>query len=83
MLRRPSCGGRCGRHARWRNDRRQQQPSVGHSDGEILEAGERPVIGQLANEVRAALESMLHARTEQLKGEETAKRLAGETVDVT
>ena len=48
-----------------------------------LSAEERPVIGQLANEVRAQIENLLHARGEQLKAEETARRLAGEALDIT
>ena len=48
-----------------------------------LSAEERPVIGQLANEVRAQIESLLHERGAQLKSEETAKRLASETLDIT
>ena len=48
-----------------------------------LSAQERPVIGQLANEVRGALEALLHERGEQLKAGETAKRLASEALDVT
>jgi len=48
-----------------------------------LSPEERPVIGQLANEVRAQLEALLQARGEQLKAEETAKRLASETLDIT
>ena len=48
-----------------------------------LSAEERPVIGQFANEVRAALEGLLKDRGTQLKADETAKRLARETLDVT
>ncbi|MDR2687217.1 MAG: phenylalanine--tRNA ligase subunit alpha [Oscillospiraceae bacterium] len=48
-----------------------------------LSAEERPVIGQLANEVRAQLEALLHERGEQFKAGETARRLAGETLDIT
>jgi len=48
-----------------------------------LSAEERPVIGQLANEVRAHLEALLRERGEQLKAEETVRRLASETLDVT
>ena len=48
-----------------------------------LSAEERPVIGQLANEVRGHLEALLRERGGQLKEEETAKRLARETLDVT
>ena len=48
-----------------------------------LPAEERPVIGQLANEVRSALEALLRERGEQLKAGETAKRLAAEALDIT
>ena len=48
-----------------------------------LSPEERPVIGQLANEVRAQLDALLHARGEQLKAEETTRRLASETIDIT
>ena len=44
---------------------------------------ERPVIGQLANEVRTQLEALLQARGEQLKAEETARRMQSETLDIT
>ena len=48
-----------------------------------LSAEERPVIGQLANDVRAAIEDALKAKTEALKSAETELRLAAETLDVT
>jgi len=48
-----------------------------------LSAEERPVVGQFANEVRGALEALLKERGAQLKEEETAQRLARETLDVT
>lgn len=48
-----------------------------------LSAEERPVIGQLANEVRAGLEQMIAERTEQMKAKEQERRLAGERLDVT
>lgn len=48
-----------------------------------LSAEERPVIGQLANEVRSALEALIAARGTQLKAEETAKRVQSETLDIT
>ena len=48
-----------------------------------LPAEERPVVGQLANEVRTELEALLHERGEQLKAGETAKRLASEALDIT
>ena len=48
-----------------------------------LSAEERPVIGQLANEVRAKLEAAIESRAEQLASEAMAARLLSETVDVT
>ncbi|MCL2299634.1 MAG: phenylalanine--tRNA ligase subunit alpha [Firmicutes bacterium] len=48
-----------------------------------LSAEERPVIGQLANELRGSLEAMLQERGEQLKAEEVAARLGRETLDIT
>ncbi|MDR1465197.1 MAG: phenylalanine--tRNA ligase subunit alpha [Oscillospiraceae bacterium] len=48
-----------------------------------LSAEERPVIGQLANEARGELEGLLAARAAALGAEETARRLAAETLDVT
>ena len=42
-----------------------------------LSPEERPVIGQLANEVRAQLEALLHTHGEKLKADETAKRQIG------
>jgi len=48
-----------------------------------LSAEERPVIGQLANEVRAALESQIEQRGATLKQEEVQARLASETLDIT
>jgi len=48
-----------------------------------LSAEERPVIGQLGNQVKVAIEAMLQERGEQLKAEETARRLAGEALDIT
>ena len=48
-----------------------------------LSAEERPVIGQLANEVRAKLESAIETRAEQLASRALAARLLSETVDVT
>ncbi len=44
---------------------------------------ERPRVGQLVNEVRAALESALEARSEELKAREKAARLDAEAIDVT
>ncbi len=48
-----------------------------------LSAEERPVIGQLANEVRNALETKFAARAKELEEEALTKRLASETIDVT
>lgn len=48
-----------------------------------LSAEERPVIGQLANEVRAAIEAEVTKREAQLKELETARRLENEKIDVT
>ena len=48
-----------------------------------LSAEERPVIGQLANEVRAKLEAAIGTRAEQLASRALAARLLSETVDVT
>ncbi len=48
-----------------------------------LFAEERPVIGQLANEVRAAIEDSIKAKSEALKAAETELRLAAEALDVT
>ena len=48
-----------------------------------LSAEERPVIGQLANEVRAALEEALETRGRQLEAKALEDRLRAEAVDVT
>ena len=48
-----------------------------------LSAEERPVIGQLANEVRAKLESAIETRAGELASRAMAMRLMSETVDVT
>jgi phenylalanyl-tRNA synthetase alpha chain len=48
-----------------------------------LSAEERPVVGQVANEVRAAIESAIEAKQEAYQREETEKRLKAETIDVT
>ncbi|MBE6908770.1 MAG: phenylalanine--tRNA ligase subunit alpha [Ruminococcaceae bacterium] len=48
-----------------------------------LTAEERPVIGQLANEVRAKLESAIEARAGELASRAMAAKLEAETVDVT
>ena len=48
-----------------------------------LSAEERPVIGQLANEVRAAIEERIASRASTLEEAETARRLKAESLDVT
>lgn len=48
-----------------------------------LSAEERPVIGQLANEIRADIEAKIAAKSEELKKAELAKRLEDEKLDVT
>ncbi|MCL6456859.1 MAG: phenylalanine--tRNA ligase subunit alpha [Gorillibacterium sp.] len=48
-----------------------------------LSAEERPLIGQVANEVRQVIEEVLDAKQAELKREETNKRLESETIDVT
>ncbi len=48
-----------------------------------LSAEERPVIGQLANEVRRSIEQALEAALEQAKAGAAAARLKAETLDVT
>ncbi len=48
-----------------------------------LSAEERPLIGQLANEVRGFIENVIETRRAELKEKETAERLESETIDVT
>lgn len=48
-----------------------------------LSAEERPVIGQLANEVRQAIDQKLTEKTAQLKEKILNEKLAAETIDVT
>ena len=48
-----------------------------------LSAEERPVVGQLVNDVRGALETAFAAREDEFKRLERQKRLAEESVDVT
>lgn len=48
-----------------------------------LTAEERPVIGQLANEVRAAIEEKISARAAELKSAAQDMKLSAEKVDVT
>ena len=48
-----------------------------------LSAEERPVIGQVVNEVRAAIEQVIEQKQTYFIQEETNKRLMEETIDVT
>ncbi|WP_458412271.1 phenylalanine--tRNA ligase subunit alpha [Schinkia sp. CFF1] len=48
-----------------------------------LSAEERPIIGQLANDVRAAIQEKLEEKQERFEKLEVEKKLAAETVDVT
>lgn len=48
-----------------------------------LSPEERPVVGQVVNEVRTAIEQALESKQEQLQKEETDRRLRRETIDVT
>ncbi len=48
-----------------------------------LSAEERPVMGQLANEVRAALEEALEVQSKKLEAQALEARLAAEALDVT
>ncbi len=48
-----------------------------------LSAEERPVMGQLANSIRAELEARLEARRTELEAQALDRRLAAEAVDVT
>ena len=48
-----------------------------------LSAEERPVMGQLANEVRASIEALIEATDEKIKKEELIKKLKDEKIDVT
>jgi phenylalanyl-tRNA synthetase alpha chain len=48
-----------------------------------LSAEERPVIGQVANDVRAAIEQVIESKQQHFEQAETAKRLELETIDVT
>ncbi|MBQ9460244.1 MAG: phenylalanine--tRNA ligase subunit alpha, partial [Oscillospiraceae bacterium] len=48
-----------------------------------LSAEERPVIGQLANEVRAKLEAAIEARAGDIAEKALSAKLLAETVDVT
>ncbi len=48
-----------------------------------LSAEERPIIGQLANEVRAKIENALREKSQAEKQFQLEKKLAGEKIDVT
>ncbi|MFM9277034.1 phenylalanine--tRNA ligase subunit alpha, partial [Paenibacillus jiagnxiensis] len=48
-----------------------------------LSADERPVIGQVANDVRGAIESIIESKQEAFQRAETERRLRAERVDVT
>ncbi len=48
-----------------------------------LSAEERPVMGQLVNEVRALLETEIQTRSEQMKKEQMQAQLQNEKIDVT
>lgn len=48
-----------------------------------LPAEERPVIGQVANEVRGAIEAAIERKQKEITRAETEARLARETIDVT
>lgn len=48
-----------------------------------LNATERPVIGQVANEVRQAIEAVIEERQQHFIRQETEQRLREETIDVT
>jgi phenylalanyl-tRNA synthetase alpha chain len=48
-----------------------------------LSAEERPVVGQLANEIRDRLETQISRFAEMLKEQEIQRQIAGETLDVT
>ncbi|MEI7027934.1 phenylalanine--tRNA ligase subunit alpha [Paenibacillus sp. y28] len=48
-----------------------------------LSAEERPIIGQVANDVRAAIEEVINSKQARFDKAETEARLAAETIDVT
>ena len=48
-----------------------------------LSPEDRPKVGQMVNEVRAELESMLNNKNNELKAIELAARLKAEKIDVT
>ncbi|KAB3535460.1 phenylalanine--tRNA ligase subunit alpha [Alkaliphilus pronyensis] len=48
-----------------------------------LSPEERPIVGKVANEVRASIEASLQAAKENIKGKELQQKLKSETIDVT
>ena len=48
-----------------------------------LSAEERPVIGQVGNDVRAAIEAVIEEKQDCFQQAETQNRLRAETIDVT
>ncbi len=48
-----------------------------------LSPEERPVIGQLANEIRAKIEQAIEEKTKEIKAHEQEKKLLAEKIDVT
>ena len=48
-----------------------------------LSAEERPIMGQVANEVRAAIEELIESKENEIKTRERAGKLSAETLDVT
>ncbi len=48
-----------------------------------LSAEERPVMGQLVNEAKAALETLIGEKTAELKARATEEKLKAETLDIT
>ena len=48
-----------------------------------LSAEERPVVGQLANKVREALENAITGKTTELREKEQAEKIAAESIDIT
>ncbi len=48
-----------------------------------LSAEERPIVGQIANDVRAEIETALKVKAEAQKNEELTRKLAEEKIDVT
>ena len=48
-----------------------------------LSAEERPIIGQVANDVRAAIEAVIEEKQAAYNKQETENRLRAEMIDVT